>query len=43
MNSKIRKNIHIYVSNENYSVYFLDNEYVEDKYNCFYLGTLNLE
>lgn len=39
----IENKIHIYVSNENYSVDFLDNEYMEDEYDCFYLGTLNLE
>lgn len=39
----VENQIHIYVSNENYSVDFLDNEYMENKYNCFYLGTLNLE
>ena len=39
----VENKIYIYVSNENYSADFLDNEYMEDKYNCFYLGTLNLE
>lgn len=31
--------IHIYVSNENYSVSFLINENLSDKYDCYYLGT----
>jgi len=34
--------IHIYVSNENYSVDFLDYEYEIDKYGCSYIGTLNI-
>jgi len=32
--------IHIYVSNENYSVNFLENDYMANKYDCYYLGTL---
>lgn len=31
--------VHIYVSNENYSVDFLTNEYLSNKYDCYYLGT----
>jgi beta-lactamase superfamily II metal-dependent hydrolase len=31
--------IHIYVSNENYSVDFLTNENLSNKYDCYYLGT----
>lgn len=34
--------VHVYVSNENYSVDFLDDENKGNKYDCFYLGTLNL-
>ncbi|MDR0677052.1 MAG: hypothetical protein LBF97_08490 [Elusimicrobiota bacterium] len=35
--------MHIYVSNKNYSVDFLDKENIYNNYNCFYLGTLNLK
>jgi len=38
----IGKNIHIYVSKENYSVDFLGYEYMTNKYGCYYLGTLNI-
>jgi len=38
----IGSKIHIYVSNENYSVDFLENEYMTNKYDCYYLGTLNV-
>lgn len=38
----ISKKVHIYVSNENYSVNFLNNENMSNKYDCYYLGTLNL-
>jgi beta-lactamase superfamily II metal-dependent hydrolase len=38
----IDSKIHIYVSNENYSVDFLQNDYMADKYDCYYLGTLNI-
>jgi len=34
--------IDIYVSNENYSVDFLSNKYLSNKYGCYYLGTLEL-
>lgn len=34
--------VNIYVSNENYSVDFLDDEKLSNKYDCYYLGTLNL-
>lgn len=34
--------IHFYVSNENYTVDFLDHEVIIDKYGCSYLGTLNM-
>ncbi|MFB0926293.1 MAG: hypothetical protein QMB65_13580, partial [Vicingaceae bacterium] len=35
----VKGKIHIYVSNENYSVNFLTNENMSDKYDCYYLGT----
>ncbi len=38
----VENTIHIYVSNENYSVDFLDYEYMSGKYGCYYLGTLNM-
>ena len=38
----IDSKIHIYVSNENYSVDFLENGYMTNKYDCYYLGTLNV-
>ncbi len=38
----IGNKIHIYVSNENYSVDFLENDYMTNKYDCYYLGTLNI-
>ncbi len=38
----ISNKVHIYVSNENYSVDFLDNENVSDDFDCYYLGTLNI-
>lgn len=38
----IDSKIHIYVSNENYSVDFLENDYMANKYDCYYLGTLNV-
>jgi len=38
----INSKIHIYVSNENYSVDFLENDYMTNKYGCYYLGTLNI-
>lgn len=38
----LEKKVHVYVSNENYSVDFLDNENMSNKYDCYYLGTLNL-
>ena len=38
----IDSKIHIYVSNENYSVDFLENDYMTNKYDCYYLGTLNV-
>ena len=34
--------INIYVSDDNYSVDFLDNENLSDNHDCSYLGTLNL-
>lgn len=34
--------VNVYVSNDNYSVDFLDNSNLADKYDCNYLGTLNL-
>ena len=34
--------IDIYVSKENYSVDFLTNIYLSNKYDCYYLGTLEL-
>lgn len=34
--------IHFYVSNEDYTVDFLDNEFLGDKDGCAYLGTLNM-
>lgn len=34
--------VNIYVSNDNYSVDFLDDDDLADKYDCHYLGTLNL-
>lgn len=34
--------IHFYVSNENYTVDFLDCKIMSDKYDCSYLGTLNM-
>ncbi len=36
----IGSKIHIYVSNENYSVDFLENDNLPHKYDCYYLGTL---
>ena len=33
--------IHIYVSNENYSVDFLENDYMANDHDCYYLGTIN--
>lgn len=38
----ISNKVHIYVSNENYSVDFLDNENLSDDFDCYYLGTLNV-
>jgi len=38
----LEKKVNIYVSNDNYSVDFLDDENLADKYDCDYLGTLNL-
>ncbi len=38
----IESKVHIYVSNENYSVDFLTNENLNDKYGCHYLGTLKV-
>jgi len=38
----IGSKIHIYVSKENYSVDFLENDYMGNKYDCYYLGTLNI-
>jgi hypothetical protein len=34
--------IHIFVSNKNYSVNFLDDENQDDRNDGYYLGTLNL-
>ena len=34
--------VNIYVSNDSYSVDFLDNENLANKYDCYYLGTLNV-
>lgn len=34
--------VNIYVSNDSYSVDFLNNENLADKYDCYYLGTLNV-
>ncbi|MCK4251419.1 hypothetical protein KAX97_08215 [candidate division WOR-3 bacterium] len=34
--------IHFYVSNEDYTVDFLDNEFLSEKDGCAYLGTLNM-
>ena len=34
--------VHIYVSNENYSVDFLDNEWKDNRYGGYYLGTLKV-
>lgn len=34
--------VNVYVSNDNYSVDFLDDEKLAGKYDCKYLGTLNL-
>ena len=34
--------VHIYVENDSYQEDFLDNEYKSDKYDLYYLGTLNL-
>ena len=34
--------VNIYVSSDSYSVDFLDDENLADKYDCNYLGTLNL-
>ncbi|MCK4252709.1 MBL fold metallo-hydrolase [candidate division WOR-3 bacterium] len=36
----IGNKIHIFVSNENYTVDFLDDEGEEDQYDCYYIGTL---
>lgn len=38
----VTNKIHIYVSNEYYSVNFLVFHSISDKYGCYYLGTLNL-
>ena len=38
----IENKVHIFVSNENYSVDFLDNDWQSDRYNLNYIGTLNL-
>ncbi len=38
----VESKIHIYVSNANYSVNFLDNEFMNYKYGCYYLGTLTI-
>lgn len=38
----VTNKVHVYVSSENYSVDFLDNENKSNKYDCYYLGTLNL-
>lgn len=38
----IGSKIYIYVSNDNYSVDFLDNDYMTNKYGCYYIGTLNI-
>jgi beta-lactamase superfamily II metal-dependent hydrolase len=38
----LTKKVNVYVSNENYSVDFLDDENLPNKYDCYYLGTLNL-
>lgn len=38
----IGSKVHIYVSKENYSVDFLDNDYMGEKYDCYYLGTFNI-
>lgn len=38
----VQGKVHIYVSNENYSVNFLTNENLSDKYDCYYLGTQKL-
>jgi len=32
--------INIFVSNENYTVDFLDNHGLKDKYSCYYIGSL---
>lgn len=34
--------VNVYVSKDNYSVDFLDDEKLLNKYDCYYLGTLNL-
>lgn len=33
---------HIYVSNQNYSIKFLENEYLDDTYGKYYIGTLRV-
>lgn len=38
----ITNKIHVYVSNENYSVDFLENDYVGNNYDLNYMGTVNL-
>lgn len=38
----ITNKVNVYVSNDNYSVDFLKNEKLSNKYGCYYLGTLNL-
>lgn len=38
----LTKKVNIYVSKENYAVNFLDDENLSDKYDCHYLGSLNL-
>lgn len=38
----LTKKVNIYVSSDSYSVDFLDDESLADKYDCNYLGTLNL-
>lgn len=38
----VESKIHIYVSNAGYSVNFLTNEYMSNKYGCHYIGTQRL-